>query len=305
MTIEKRTEHKANKPLLFKNGAMAIAERIEDFDTKNNAHIDGVLIILCCQGEVKLDVSGHAYTIRPNDLLICMPEVIIENGEICEDLEFKAMFMSVDYAFNLLPISVRNWNFKMFFEQNPQIHLTDKEVSMFNRYFDLLKEKFADTSNPYREYVVNALVEALAYDFHNVFDHLLQTKPHPISSGENIFDKFIELLSTAYPKRRSVAYYANWLNITPKYLSVVCKKIGGHNASKIIDNYVSKDIERLLRNSRKSVKEISVELDFPNTSFFGRYVKKNFGCTPNELRRKLNGLEERSSNEGNILGASK
>lgn len=292
MIVEKRNEYKAKKPLLFKNGAIAIAECIEDFDANNNAHIDGVLIILCCHGEVRVGISGHTYIVRSNDLLICMPEVMIENGETSDDFQFKAMFMSVDYAFNMLPISVRNWNFKMFFEQNPKIHLTDSEVSIFNRYFDLLKEKCADTSNPYREYVINALVEALAYDFHNAFDHLLQMKPHPMSSGENIFDKFIEVLSTSYPKRRNVAYYADWLNITPKYLSVVCKKVGGHNASKIIDSYVAKDIERLLRNSRKSVKEISVELDFPNTSFFGRYVKKNFGCTPNELRRKLNGLEE-------------
>lgn len=49
---------------------------------------------------------------------------------------------------------------------------------------------------------------------------------------------------------------------------------------------MTKDIERLLKSTRKSVKEISNELEFPNTSFFGRYVKKNLGCAPNEFRRR-------------------
>lgn len=289
MITDKRDEY--NKQILFENGAIAIAENIQDFETKNIIRIDGILIVLGYQGMSNVDIGGQSYTIQANDLLICMPEVMIENREINKDFKFKAIFMSVDYAFNMIPISVRSWNFKMFFEHNPKIHLTDSEVAIFNCYFDLLKDKFADTSNPYRDHVINALVEALVYDFRNVFDNLLRIKPRPISSGENIFDKFIEELSNAYPKQRNVAYYANLLNITPKYLSVVCKKVSGRNASKIIDSYVIKDIERLLRNSRKSIKEISVELDFPNTSFFGRYVKKNFGYTPNELRRRLNGLE--------------
>lgn len=70
------------------------------------------------------------------------------------------------------------------------------------------------------------------------------------------------------------------------------QKTCGKNASKIIDACVVKDIEALLKSTRKSVKEISNELEFPNTSFFGRYVKKNLGCTPNELRRRLNGVGE-------------
>lgn len=95
----------------------------------------------------------------------------------------------------------------------------------------------------------------------------------------------VDIISSSYPKRRDAAYYADRLHITPKYLSAVYKKTYGKTASKIIDAYVVKDIERLLKNTRKSIKEISNELEFPNTSFFGRFVKKYLGVTPNAYRR--------------------
>lgn len=138
--MEIRNEYKVRKPVLFENGAIAIAEKIDDFDSQSIVHIDGVMIVLCCQGKVSVDINGQTYTAQTNDLVICLPEVIIENGKISDDFKFKAIFMSVDYAYNMLPTSVRNWNFKMFFEQNPNIHLTESEVSIFNRYFELLKD---------------------------------------------------------------------------------------------------------------------------------------------------------------------
>lgn len=292
MTTTKNNKYKVSKQITYEKGTIAIAENIKDFDSTQTLRTNGIVTILCRRGSMKLDINGQTCMANENDLVICMPEIIVEKADFSHDFEFKAIFMSVDYAFNMLPTAVRSWNFKMFFDQNPKVRLTAKEANIFNQYFELLKEKFTDTSNRYRDNVVNSLIEALVYEFRGVFDNYLRLKPHPISSAENIFNKFIEMLVSTYPKRRTVAHYADLLNITPKYLSVVCKKVGGRNSSKIIDAYVAKDIERLLKNSSKSVKEISVELDFPNTSFFGRYVKKNFGCTPNELRRRLNWAEE-------------
>ena len=42
----------------------------------------------------------------------------------------------------------------------------------------------------------------------------------------------------------------------------------------------------LLRQPNKGVKEIAYELDFPDLSFFGRYVKKNLGVSPRQFREQ-------------------
>lgn len=55
----------------------------------------------------------------------------------------------------------------------------------------------------------------------------------------------------------------------------------------MIDRYVIRDIEYLLRHTQKSLKEIAFELGFPSISFFGKYVRRHFGVSPTVLRQNL------------------
>lgn len=275
----------------YSDGQIFLFDELTSPERPSDIRLDGIFVILCIDGEATLSIDHKVYTAGKNDIIIGVPEAVIGHADTSVGFRYRGVFMSLEYAFKMLPLTVRSWNFKVFFDQNPKISLDEEAVSTFNLYYGLLKQKLADRRNPYRANIVDALMQAWVFEFRGVFDSMEQLNPRPMSSAENIFGDFVNLLSSSYPKPRHVAYYADRLNITPKYLSVVCKKAGGQNASKIIDAYVAKDIETLLKSSRKSVKEISNELAFPNTSFFGRYVKKYFGCTPNELRRKLNGVE--------------
>ena len=84
-----------------------------------------------------------------------------------------------------------------------------------------------------------------------------------------------------------MAYYADKLFVTPKYLSSVSKETCGKTASEVITQYVKRDIEYLLKCPNKSIKEIANELNFANLSFFGKYVKRNFGVSPKEFRENI------------------
>lgn len=44
--------------------------------------------------------------------------------------------------------------------------------------------------------------------------------------------------------------------------------------------------KRCTTSLSESIKEISLFFDFPNVSFFTKYVKKNLGMTPTEFRNK-------------------
>ena len=67
------------------------------------------------------------------------------------------------------------------------------------------------------------------------------------------------------------------------------KDCSGYTASDLINRYVVKDIDYLLKKRDKSVKEICNELEFPNLSFFGRYVKKHLGLSPKQYRESIAG----------------
>lgn len=108
-----------------------------------------------------------------------------------------------------------------------------------------------------------------------------------ITQRSNIlFKRFLDLLACTEVKKRSISYYAGKLCVTPKYLSTVCKKVSGKTAFEWINDYVVEDIKYFLKYSNKSIKEISEHQDFPNISFFGKYVKTHLGTSPTDYRKQ-------------------
>ena len=90
-------------------------------------------------------------------------------------------------------------------------------------------------------------------------------------------------------KHKPVDFFAQQLCITPKYLSIVCKRHSNKTAIEWITEYTLSDITYYLRSTNKSIKEISGILGFSNTSFFGKYVREHFKMSPLKYRMSLRG----------------
>ena len=104
---------------------------------------------------------------------------------------------------------------------------------------------------------------------------------------KELFNHFLMLLGKQQQKKKQVAFYANLLNITPKHLSTVCKRVSDKSPSRWITESVMQDCYMLLKDGALSVKEISNRLGFPNPSFFGQYFREEAGMTPMEYRNKM------------------
>jgi AraC-like DNA-binding protein len=102
-----------------------------------------------------------------------------------------------------------------------------------------------------------------------------------------VFNQFLSLLSHETQKRRQVAYYAERLFISPKYLSKVCRNVSGKSPLRWITDSVMEDSYALLRNTDLTVKEISNRMGFPNSSFFCQYFREQAGITLIEYRNKI------------------
>jgi len=87
-----------------------------------------------------------------------------------------------------------------------------------------------------------------------------------------------------------VSAFANMLNVTPKYLSKCVKDESGRLPLDLIHETTINTIRQQLRYSNMTVKEICTQLDFPNLSFFGKFVKEHLGMSPTSYRQK--GLKE-------------
>ena len=277
-----------NSPGLYSDGQITLIESLQDVERGDAAKLEHFVFILCLRGHAAISIDGRSYNLYPDNVLICHPNIVLGESMSSMDFEFRGVVLSKDYLQRLPLVSTDNmWDVMMFFEKAPVLSLTPDEVKDFCRYYDLIRPRLADTHLRYREELLSALLTALLYELSNIISRFADFRPQPFSAGSNVFRNFLSLLSSSYPKSRSVAYYADKLCLTPKYLSTVCKEVSGETASELINRYVVKDIEFLLKQRGKSVKGICNELEFPNLSFFGRYVKKHLGLSPKLYREQV------------------
>lgn len=273
---------------IYNNGDIAIVTDMRDLGIQKGVfQADLYAVVLCEHGRSTITINGQMQEIGPNDLFVCTPNLIIESGMMSVDFKSKCLCMAIGYLQKIAPLMDNSWNIRMVFEANPLIHLSDEEAGTFKLYYDLICSRLKASEGKYLRQVITALIQAFFYEFRNTIERVSDVNPRPFNSRENHFKAFMDILSTSYPKPRKVGYYAERLCITPKYLSSVCKEVGGDTPLRIIEQYVMKDIEYQLTHTSKSIKDISNELDFPSISFFGKYVKANLGLSPKAFRDKF------------------
>ena len=103
----------------------------------------------------------------------------------------------------------------------------------------------------------------------------------------SLYDRFTELVQRDFRQHRTIQYYAEALNISPKYFSALIKKVSGKSAGQWIDEYVLLEAKALLKSRRYTVQQVSDMLSFPNQSFFAKYFKAHTGYTPTQYQTSI------------------
>lgn len=284
--MEKVTD---NEKIVYKDDRMIIIDNSNVTDTLNTSPIksEWFVALLCIEGESTIYINNEMYSIHKNDILLCHPQTIFEHKITNLDFKYCGFCLSPEYVKQISLISSNSWNAILFIENNPIIALDENESSLFLQYYNLIRSKFETESQHHLKQLIDMLLQAFIYEFHDSMEKRIKIDPPQYNSADNLFISFLDILVNSYPKQRSVSYYAEKLFVTPKYLSAICKEISGETASDLITRYVKKDIENLLKRPNKTIKEIANELDFANLSFFGKYVKRIFGVSPKEYRENI------------------
>ncbi len=272
--------------IAYNDGELAFFYNMRDMPTfAFPIQLEMCVIVLVTNGRATVKINGTTYEAKKDDLFICPPNNIVDSGMMSIDFQGHCICISCSYIQHAIPLAVNSWDIKVLFENNPVCTLQPEEAKIFCQYYDLLSTK-TQYSSVRQKRVIGTIMLALIYDMHIVLERVVQHNLRPFTSRETLFKRFIDLIESTYPKPRSVSYYAERLNVTPKYFSYVCKQAGGQKATVIIDQYVVKDIVYMMNHTQKSIKEIACELDFPNLSFFGKYVKKHLGVSPKNYREQ-------------------
>lgn len=253
---------------------------------------DGYMLIFCQKGRIRLDVNLDSFQIEENTLVLNVPGNIIRVPEVesdNKDLHFivvamsKAFMSGVRFDFNRL------FNESVALLDNPCIQLNDMERSVCKEYLQLASTILA-TSIPNKKEAIGSLVSSISCFLGSIWADRLseaERKPQaPSAKAKNVYDQFLRLVTDYHTTERNMAFYADKLCLTPKYLSKLVKTVSGRSAPEWIDSFVILESKNMLKYSDLSIKEIVSKLNFPNQSVFYKFFKSHTGLTPSQYRNE-------------------
>lgn len=250
-------------------------------------------MVLVKKGKTSIIINESEYEIKDNSLMVILPNYILKlknNSQLC-DREMHSGYIiisSIDFLINLQIRTEHIIPFFLKFHNNPVINLTENEVDILYKYFDLLNIE-EENNNLYdtTTLISSGIITSFIYRLSNIFDSKIdhKIKENKKKSNIKIFKEFLQLSIKEFRTHRDIKYYANILCITPKYLSTIIKEVSHNKASKWIELLVITEAKMLLRYSDMTIQEIAYNLNFPNPSFFGSYFKKYTGLTPGDYRK--------------------
>ena len=246
------------------------------------------IVVICTEGIAQFDYDGQQIQLHKNDLYLYMARSVVTNFMSSPDFNCRQIWFSrsglgiIDMYGKVNLADLPN------LKQHPTVHLTDDDVNLLDEYFQLLCRRMRDQSPILYSDIVRSLVSTMMLEMLCI---MRRQDSENAGTGslyrQRLADKFMRLVEESDGRIRRVDDFATQLNITPKYLSTLLKETMSRRPSEMIKLFTLKAIERRLRFTDMTMQEIANDLNFPNASFFGKYVKEHLGMTPLEYRKKF------------------
>nr|WP_293531861.1 helix-turn-helix domain-containing protein [Prevotella sp.] len=230
---------------------------------------------------------GNTYTMEAGDWVIWQMSSRISDALYSSD--FNADFLLVDKDFLLEYNPEKVWASKafVFIKKNPVFHLDERGKAMIEHNFIQIKRRIAE-SHLFQKEILGRQLQIFLLDLWEIYKNAMENIQQTDNSSALLFTRFMNLLPEYSKTEREVAFYADKLCVSAKYLSEVVKKSSGHPASYWINGYAMQEILAYLKRSDLTLAEISYKMNFYNPAHFTRFVKKQTGDSPSELKIKIN-----------------
>lgn len=192
---------------------------------------------MCTEGNAEIQIGLRKYVICANDILIFMPGFLV--SFIKSSLTF-----TIDYCTfsNALFYDVINGSIKRFptgFHTYTQTHciysLSQEKAEQFSLYFRLLYNR---ATSPTYLFTKESITNLLKLPFLELYaDYYSTVKEHKVTTlhKEEIGYFFLDLLLKHYKENKEVAFYAEKLHVSSKYLTEALTLVSGKSPKEWIN----------------------------------------------------------------------
>lgn len=260
---------------------------LKEFELNLTVKLEMNALLFCINGRMQLDVDNETFLLTANTLLICHTNAVIANIMSSSDYKVKVLLVTDHAVQCILQSDIAIWNKALYVQKIKNMEFPEDRMRRLSHYSFILQDRMNIESSLNRA-IIHSLLRATLLE---VCEIMQSIDKEEIAGGElrseELFHNFINILSNEPKKKQLVTYYAKRLFISPKYLSTICKIMSDKSPMQWITEYVMEDIRSYLKNTNLSCKEISEQMNFPNASFFGRYVREHTSMSPTEYRLSL------------------
>ncbi|MBR1569752.1 MAG: AraC family transcriptional regulator [Bacteroidales bacterium] len=248
--------------------------------------INFILLLTCTDGWLDVQLNLQDFHLVKGDFLIASP------GDVCV---FKQA--SPDESLEMFTIAIGNKDYLDMRQREMAIdlrtvltscrvfHLKEEDLLAFQSFYRMMGRKLQDASFGHKADLIRSYLSLMAVYARQWLDEDSRSKPAQ-SRQEALFQQFMEELSRHFREEHDVAFYADKLCITPKYLSQLVHQVSGKFASEWIREHILLEAKALLRADNHTILQISERLNFPNPSFFSQFFKRYTGLTPKQYRNQ-------------------
>lgn len=256
-----------------------------EFFRNHPCHCDGGAILLCTAGSAQITINIQHDNLVQNSVALLLPDSTLMFSDASSDFNLSYCIFSrtlfSEAGFRLDP------SFFRFLSENPIALCTNENVKGAKGWMQLAAYTYADKENIFRNTIIRNRLQNV---FMEIYDKVQRSKSRQRQVGTNrqaeLFHKFISFVHAHCAGEREVAFYADKLCVTTRYLSAISQNVSGNSAKQIIDQMVLLEIKVLLESTTLSIQEIADRLHFPDQSYLGRYFKKHIGKSPTDYRNK-------------------
>ena len=243
--------------------------------------------LLCTEGEGSFVFNEHCYHLEKNDLVVMPNPTRAKNLASAPGMEVEWFAADNKFLAGLLPSNNYSIGGSISLNQNPVIKLDDRQAEILLEDFHRLRDRLDDRYLLFYREMMGSLCLTMMYDIFELHARREATDTHSDRTAY-IVRQLADLLATGISRtEREVSYYAERLNVSPKYLSAIVKRVTGHSVSSYINRATVPILKGFLDDERLSLTQIADRMNFTSLSYFSRYCTKHLRQSPSEYRRSL------------------
>ncbi len=242
------------------------------------------LIYLFLDGEHDVKLGAEHTQLKPNDLVI-VPENMIYASDHIRNCRGFCIHFKTEYV---MPLLSRTLTDEFPFFHFDSLHIINISIDESK----IIQQAYNDILNEYKrfsfekEYILRNYILILLLRVREIYSAHVKQMSKNSTRGEQLAIKFKHLVEKHFLEIRSVNAYSVMMNVTPKHLSEVVKKIFGRSPIEIIHDMLLLESKAQLRSTDKTISEIAYFLNFEDQSHFSHFIKNRTGSTPQEFRKQ-------------------